>query len=64
MLQLWEVKQRNLYVFGLRSFYLHEGEAERISAVSQQRLTFRERLVIEHNSIDLGEKKKKKKSHK
>lgn len=47
-------------MFGLRSFYLHEGEAERISAVSQQRLTFRERLVIERNSIDLRKKKKKK----
>lgn len=47
-------------MFGLLSFYLHEGEAERISAVSQQRLTFRERLVIERNSIDLRKKKKKK----
>lgn len=49
-------------MFGLLSFYLHEGEAERISAVSQQRLTFRERLVIERNSIDLRKKRKKKKS--
>lgn len=49
---------------GYGGFYLHEGEAERISAVSQQRLTFRERLVIERNSIDLDARKKKKKSHK
>lgn len=33
--------------------HLHEGDAERIVAVPQQRLTLRERLVIERNSIDL-----------
>lgn len=33
--------------------HLHKGDAERIAAAPQQRLTFRERLVIKSNSVNL-----------